>query len=340
MNARRRRRFRGVLFVGLAGASMAMAISTPTTARASDDEMAVWRSARLLEEISSDPKPGIPQDELRQAVGILILPRIVDVRVGLGRKSGHGILLTRDEKGEWGHPEPVDVAGLSVGAEAAHHVTDLVVLFQTRKAIEEYGKNPGRLMIYMAAGLAGHGRRFRHYSSKDGKDYRVYGRYHGFDVGTGISAETKRSPAFKAEAEPEPEPKPAAATASTAAKGSKSKAAAPAATGTATAKAATKPAEHQPDPRTVRHTRADEARIRRLAAAPSMPRLKATLTALTTPPTQARAQVAATGTRDASVRPAAGSRPAGPSASATAVPSPHAAKPSIPPPIPPTASPR
>lgn len=311
MNARRRRVFLGVVFLGLAGVSM-------STARASDDEMAVWRSARLLEEISSDPKPGIPQDELRQAVGILILPRIVDVRVGLGRKSGHGILLTRDEKGAWGHPEPVDVAGLSVGAEAAHHVTDLVVLFQTRKAIEEYGKHPGRLMIYMAAGLAGHGRRFRHYSSKDGKDYRVYGRYHGFDVGTGISAETKRSPAFKAE--PEPEPKPAAATASTAAKDSKSKAPAPAATATATAKAATKPAERQPDPRTVRHTRADEARIRRLAAAPSMPRLKATLTALTTPPAQA--QVAAAGTRDLAVRHAAGSRPAEPSAGAVPAPTP------------------
>lgn len=312
MNARRRRWFLRVLFIGLAG--MSMSTTTTTTARASDDNLAVWRSARLLEEISSDPKPGIPQDELRQAVGILIVPRIVEVRVGLGRKSGHGVLLSRDEKGEWGHPEPVDVAGLSVGAEAAHQVTDLVVLFQTRKAIEEYGKNPNRLTIYMGAGLAGHGRRFRHYSSTDEKDYRVYRRYHGFDVGAGISASTKRSPAFKAE--PEPEPKPAAATASNAAKDSKSTAA----VAPAPAKAATKPAEHQPDPRTVRHTRADEARIRRLSAAPSMPRLKATLTALTAPPAQA--QAAATGTRDAAVRPAAGSRTAGPSAGVVLAPTP------------------
>ncbi len=322
MNARRRW-FLRVLFVGLAGVSMS---TTMTSARASDDDLAVWRAARLLEEISSDPKPGIPQDELRQAVGILIIPRIVELRVGLGRKSGHGILLTRDEKGEWGHPEPVDVSGLSVGAEAGHQVTDLVVLFQTRKAIEEYGKNPNRLTIYMGAGLAGHGRRFHHHASTDGKDYRVYGRRHGFDVGAGVSAETKRSPAFRAE--PEPESKPAATTASTAANGAKATAAAPPVTAT------TKPAERQLDPRAARHTRADEARIRRLAAAPSMPRLKATLTALTTPPAQA--QVPATGTKDAAVRPAAGSRPAGPSAGVipAPVPAPRGARPSLPPPTP------
>ncbi len=325
MNARRRRWwFLGVLFLGLAGMSTGMSTAT---VQASEDDMAVWRSAQLLEEISSDPKPGIPQDELRRAVGILIAPRIVEVRIGLGRKSGHGVLLTRDEKGEWGHPEPVDVSGLSLGAEAAHEVTDMVVLFHTPKAIEQYGKNPGRFTIFMGATLAMHGRGFHPHPTSAEKDYHVYVRHHGFFVGAGMIAETKRSPAFKAE--PEPEPKPAATTASTATKGAKSTAAA----APTTAKAARKPAEHKPDPRTARHARADEARIRRLAAAPSMPRLKATLTALTTRPAQA--QVAATGTttrRDAAVRPAAGSRPAGPSAAT--VPTPSTTRPSIPPPSP------
>lgn len=340
MNARRQRWFPGVLFVGLAGASMSM-----STALASDEEMAVWRSAQLLEEISSDPKPGIPQDKLRQAVGILIVPRIVEVRVGLGRKNGHGVLLTRDEKGEWGHPEPVDISGLSVGAEAAHEVTDLVVLFHTPKGIEEYGKHLGKFLIYFQVSVARHGRGFHRQPTRDEKDYHVYVRHHGFFVGTGMNAETRRSPAFRARPEPEPKPKPATTTASSAAKGSKSTAAA--APATAPAKAARKPAEHQPDPRTIRRAQADEARIRRLAAAPSMPRLKAMLTALTTPPAQA--QIAATGTttrRDAAVRPAAGSRPTGPGPSASSVPapvpipSPRAARPSIPPPIPPAASPR
>lgn len=304
MNARHGRWSLRVLFVGLAG--MSMSTTTTTTARASDDEMAVGRSARLLEEISSDPKPGIPQDELRQAVGILIVPRIVEIRVGLGRKSGHGVFLSRDEKGEWGHPEPFDISGLGVGAEASHMVTDLVVLFQTRKAVEEFGKNPGRFTIHIRAGVGMH-EGFHHHPTGSEKDYHVYARHQGFWVGTGMSAERMKSPAFKKD--PKPDPKPATMTASNATKDSKATAAA--APATATAKTATKPAERQPDPRTVRHTRADEARIRRLAAAPSMPRLKAMLTAMTAPPAQAQAQAAATGTRDAAVRPAAGSRTAG-----------------------------
>ena len=270
------------------GFLVALFLAGASTARASDDDVTVERAARLLAEISSDPKSGIRPEDLRLSVGILIVPHIVETRVGLGRKSGHGVFLSRDEKGVWGHPKPVDFSGLSAGAEAGRVVTDMVVLFRTRKGVEKYGEMPGRFFIYMGATWASrHGPRFHlHSAGEDDKDYHVYNRHHGFWLGTGLSAERKISPAFA--------PGPAAADP----KGS---------TTTPVGKAAD---AGRHDARATREAAADHARARRLGDSPAMARLKATLAAMTTTP----AQVATPGTKDANVRPAGGATPPAPSA--------------------------
>ena len=126
-----------------AGLALALVLAIAASALASDkaaDELAAVKQAtKLLEEIASDPNCGIPRANLWNAQGILIIPRVVDKRLGVGRKKGHGIFMPRNEDGTWGRPEPFEVSGLSVGAEAGRDVEELVVIYGTREAARTYG---------------------------------------------------------------------------------------------------------------------------------------------------------------------------------------------------------
>ena len=136
------------------GLILALLLTVASSARAADEAAVVKEAAGLLEQIASDPESGIPAQSLREACGILIMPHIVETRLGMGRKRGHGIFLSRDEHGEWNHTEPVEISGVSVGAEAGREVTDMVMIYRTRKAAEKYGETSGSLALGLEASWA------------------------------------------------------------------------------------------------------------------------------------------------------------------------------------------
>ncbi len=116
--------------------ALGMLLAVGSTAHAGDESAVENRATQLLKEITADPDSGIPLQVLRDAQGILIVPHIVENQLGVGMTRGRGVYLLRNEQGDWGKPLPVKIGGMSVGAEAGRRVTDLVVIFQTRKAAE------------------------------------------------------------------------------------------------------------------------------------------------------------------------------------------------------------
>lgn len=176
---------------------LALVLAAASSARATDEVVVVERAARLLEEVSSGPGSGIPPGQLREAVGILILPHIVETRLGMGRRKGHGVFLSRDEKGEWGDPEPFELSGHSMGAEFGRDVTDMVVIYRTRKAAEEFGKPRLTLSLgFDASGVRKHDDRFHRRSGSFGKDTLVYARRRGLLVGVLVSGERQWGPSL------------------------------------------------------------------------------------------------------------------------------------------------
>ena len=174
------------------GALLALLLAVAWSARAADEAAVVKRATKLLEEIASDPDSGIPARYLREARGIVILPGLVETQLGVGRKKGHGVFLSRDEKGEWGDVRPVEVSGTSVGAIAGREVTDMVILYRTRKAAEDYGKDNVSLAAY-AHFLASRNRRHKFDGpgpdSKTEKDALTYTRNKGFVLGAAMGGE-------------------------------------------------------------------------------------------------------------------------------------------------------
>ena len=109
------------------GSVLALLLTVTSSLRAADEPAVVKEAACLLEQIATDPESGIPAQHLREASGILIIPHVGDTRLGIGRKRGRGMFLTRDNHGEWGHPEAVEISGVSAKAEASRQITDIVM---------------------------------------------------------------------------------------------------------------------------------------------------------------------------------------------------------------------
>lgn len=258
------------------GLMMFVLLALAPSAQAADETTVVREATRLLDEIASNPDSGIPPQALRDARGIMIMPHIRETHLGIGGKRGHGVFLSRNEKGEWGRLEPVDTSKLSVGGKAGREIMDRVIIFRSQKAIESYKGNRFALELGFQFGGVLKPRNTGRFwgpgpdesSRKETLDY--VRRRHGWVVGAALSGETRHGPPLA------PSDRRAGTGTDAKVPESKSKDRLEAATA----------AKRAPD-------------------SPEVTRLEAVLTAMTTPPPAVAAKKA---TRDEKVRTASGNR--------------------------------
>jgi lipid-binding SYLF domain-containing protein len=181
------------------GLVFALLLTLALPVRAADEAVVVKEAAVLLEQIASDPEIGIPHQSPREASCILIMPHVVETRLGMGRKRGCGLFLSRDEHGDWGDPEPVEISSVSAGAEVGRQTTDTVIIFRTCKAAEKFGETPRKLTLSVGAVVSLRRRhRFEGPSSDSDEEVLVYEQYRGLRVGAAISGERRWGPFFTA----------------------------------------------------------------------------------------------------------------------------------------------
>ena len=267
------------------GFVLALILTFGSSARAGDHAAVVVRATNLLEEIAANPDSGIPPQFLREAKAILIVPDIVENELGVGRKRGHGVFLPREERGEWGNPEPVEVSGLSVGAEAGRVVTDLVMIYRTRKAADKHVEQSLTFSAAIHAFASLHARRKFSGPEADSnpkKEILTYRRRRGLYLGARIGGERMTGDLIAAGASKPPPPPPPADDEKTAA---------------------------DDDKVTVKITKGDPSATNPKPAddSPETGRLKSLLTSMTKTP---EAPVAGSGTKDPKVSPASEAKPA------------------------------
>jgi lipid-binding SYLF domain-containing protein len=125
--------------IPLFSAAVAMVLSTllTTPLRAQIKEGAVVdESTGVLEEIMAAPEKGIPASLLANAQGIAIVPSAVKGGLGIGIRFGRGILLVRDETGNWRPPSFVTLTGGSFGWQIGVQATDVILVFKNRKSVQ------------------------------------------------------------------------------------------------------------------------------------------------------------------------------------------------------------
>ncbi len=92
---------------------------------------------QTLDEIMAIPEKGMPPSLLANAEAIAIIPNVIKAGVVIAGRFGRGVMLVRNENGDWGHPIFVTIGGGSFGFQVGAQSTDVVLVFKNRKGTEK-----------------------------------------------------------------------------------------------------------------------------------------------------------------------------------------------------------
>jgi len=121
-----------VLAITLTGALWSSA--APAWADTAPERLAT--SAMVLTEIMATPDQSIPEDLLRSAYCVVIVPGVKNVGFVVGGKYGRGFAVCRkDTNTGWGAPAAVRIEGGSFGLQIGASATDLVMLLMDQRSI-------------------------------------------------------------------------------------------------------------------------------------------------------------------------------------------------------------
>jgi SH3 domain-containing YSC84-like protein 1 len=95
-------------------------------------------SAQMLTEIMSAPDKGIPQDLLRRAQCVVLVPGLKKGAFIVGAKYGKGFMLCRKASGVgWSAPAAIRVEGGSFGFQIGGSETDVVMLVNSESGVKK-----------------------------------------------------------------------------------------------------------------------------------------------------------------------------------------------------------
>jgi lipid-binding SYLF domain-containing protein len=106
----------------------------------------------VIDEMVRIPEEGIPDALLSKAYGIAIIPNVIKAAWVVGGRIGKGVLLVRNEKGQWGNPCFIRIAGGSVGWQIGIQSADIILVFKRKKSIESISE--GKITLGADAAVA------------------------------------------------------------------------------------------------------------------------------------------------------------------------------------------
>jgi lipid-binding SYLF domain-containing protein len=103
-------------------------------ARAADKlEQKLIDAKNAYQELLSTPDRGVPEQLLKGAKCIAVIPGSLKAALGYGARFGRGVMSCRDESGAWSPPSFVTLTGGSAGLQIGAESTDLVLFFRTER---------------------------------------------------------------------------------------------------------------------------------------------------------------------------------------------------------------
>jgi lipid-binding SYLF domain-containing protein len=121
-------------------------------AAASKEEQRVADAADVLDQLLRIPEQSIPPAMLARAYAVAVVPSVVRIGFGLGARRGKGILVVRQEDGSWSNPAFITLTGGSFGFQAGVQRTDVVLVFKSRRGVDNIAN--GKLTLGADASIA------------------------------------------------------------------------------------------------------------------------------------------------------------------------------------------
>ena len=99
------------------------------------DKKTLKSAVVVLDELTSAPDKGIPQELLAKADCILIFPSVAKGAFIVGGKGGHGVASCRQPDGRMGAPAFYTVGGASIGFQIGGQSADVVMLIMNEGGV-------------------------------------------------------------------------------------------------------------------------------------------------------------------------------------------------------------
>ena len=117
----------GVIGAALLAPAAGNAQSTP--------DARLFDAAAVLQALTHDDETAIPTELLQRARGIAVIPNVIRGGFIFGARRGRGVVVVRDERGDWSTPAFITLTGGSIGAQIGAESTDLVLVFANDNAV-------------------------------------------------------------------------------------------------------------------------------------------------------------------------------------------------------------
>jgi len=101
----------------------------------SDEVKRIHAAATVLEQIMGTPDKGVPDDVMRSAKCIAVVPSMIKGGFIVGARYGKGVATCRTRSG-WSAPAPFKIAGGSWGLQIGGEAVDLVMVVMNDKGME------------------------------------------------------------------------------------------------------------------------------------------------------------------------------------------------------------
>lgn len=151
-------------------------------------EKTLSKAAQVIDEMQAWPKTRIPDTLLSQAEGIIIIPDSVKGGFVFAGRGGHGVALVRTPEG-WSDPTFVNLGGASVGPQIGVEISELVLVFKTKKSMEQILEGKSKLKLGVDAAVAAGPLGRRAEAATDGKfkaEVLSYSRSRGVFAGVSL----------------------------------------------------------------------------------------------------------------------------------------------------------
>ena len=130
-----------------------LALLLPLSAAAQEREIQRANDAvRVLSEVLAIPEESIPERLIREAEAIAVLPDVVKAGLVFGGRGGKGLIAVRGRDGTWSNPSFITLGGGSFGFQAGVQAADVVLVFRTRRGVDNIVN--GKFTLGADAGVA------------------------------------------------------------------------------------------------------------------------------------------------------------------------------------------
>jgi lipid-binding SYLF domain-containing protein len=114
----------------------------------------VTDATEVLVELAKIPIESIPPKLLDDSQAVIVVPKMLRFGVFVAGRRGHGVVLTKNDNGEWGEPSFVIVTGASVGFQAGVQSIDAVMVVRKRATLDRLMQGKGKLTLGADAAIS------------------------------------------------------------------------------------------------------------------------------------------------------------------------------------------